>query len=293
VFAAAAVVIIAAAVAASLGYSVGPFGDPKITLDDRVYAAQVALLAVTLSALVLAALFAERRRNEAMLREALDSIKLLMREISHRAKNLLAVVQVMARHTAREVDPKVFAEQFGDRLAGLAASHDLLVKSEWRGVDTADLVRSQLAHFGRIVGTRVALDGPRLWLKPSAAQSIGMALHELGTNAAKYGALSGADGSVRVEWNIVGSGRDAHIRMKWSETGGPMPDPSQKRGFGHTVMVDMTKQALDAEVRLEYPSSGAVWELVAPLEWSLGQGTVVSHAKAGVESRGQGDARHS
>src|SRR5258705_6989666 len=86
-------------------------------------------------------------------KESEEHIQLLMREISHRAKNLLAVVQVMARHTAGEVDPKVFAERFGERLAGLAASHDLLVKSDWRGVDIARLQRSQLAHFGDFVGT--------------------------------------------------------------------------------------------------------------------------------------------
>jgi PAS domain S-box-containing protein len=224
-------------------------------------------------------------------KESEEHVKLLMREISHRAKNLLSVVQVMARHTAGKVDPQVFAERFGDRLAGLAASHDLLVKSDWRGVDTADLVRSQLAHFGDLVGTRVTWDGPLLWLRPAAAQTIGMALRELATNAAKYGALSSAEGSIRIEWDIVGSDRDACFRMRWSERGGPVPEPPTKRGFGHTVMVEMIKHALDAGVRLDFPSSGAVWELVAPLEWPLGRGMVVSqHANAGVESRGQWDA---
>jgi two-component sensor histidine kinase len=131
------------------------------------------------------------------------------------------------------------------------------------------------------------LDGPSLWLKPSAAQNIGMALHELGTNAAKYGALSGPEGSVRVEWSIVGIGREAYIRMKWSENGGPVPKPSQKRGFGHTVMVDMIKRALDAEVSLEYPASGTVWELVASVEWTLDMRAVAMLAMIPIERRAE------
>lgn len=200
-------------------------------------------------------------------KEREERIRLLMREISHRAKNLLSVVQVMARRTAGEVDAHVFAERFGDRLAGLAASQDLLVKSDWRGAEISDLVRSQLAHFGNLIGTRVTWDGPSLWLRPAAAQNIGMALHELATNAAKYGALSDDKGCVRIEWDIVDAGEQTCFEMRWSERGGPAPEPPKKRGFGHTVMVEMLMRALDAEVRLMYPSSGVVWELAAPLEW--------------------------
>src|SRR5258706_1501539 len=121
-------------------------------------------------------------------KQAEEHIQLLMREISHRAKNLLAVVQVMARQTAGEVDPQVFAERFGDRLAGLAASHDLLVKSDWKGVDTADLVRSQLSHFGNLIGTRFTFDGPLLTLRPAAAQKIGCALLDPSSHPANYAA---------------------------------------------------------------------------------------------------------
>src|SRR5262245_33644056 len=133
-------------------------------------------------------------------------VDVLMREASHRAKNLLAVVQVMAQHTADEIDPKVFAERLSQRLAGLAATHDLLVAADWRGVDIGDLARAQLAQFGDLVGTRITLDGPPLRLRPAAAQSIGMALHELTTNATQYGALSNAAGLLRVEWDVVGTG---------------------------------------------------------------------------------------
>jgi PAS domain S-box-containing protein len=204
----------------------------------------------------------ERKQSE-------EHVKLLMREISHRAKNLLSVVQVMARHTASEVEPREFAGRFAQRLAGLAASHDLLVKSDWHGVHIADLVSSQLAHFGDVIGVRVFLDGPLLKLRPSAAQTIGMALHELGTNAAKYGALSAPEGIIEISWGVLGSGANARFRIRWSERDGPEPQSPRKGGFGRTVVIDMVKHALDAEVRLEYPPSGAIWELVAPVEWTL------------------------
>jgi two-component sensor histidine kinase len=198
-----------------------------------------------------------------------EHVKLLMREISHRARNLLSVVQVMARRTAGEGDPQAFAERFGDRLAGLATSDDLLVKSDWKGVNIADLVRAQLAHFNDLIGTRISLAGPAVRLRPAAAQNIGMALRELATNAAKYGALSAAEGSVRIEWQVVEQGEHAGLTMRWSEQGGPAVVPPHSRGFGHTVMVDMVKHALNAEVRLDYPPSGVIWELVAPVDWTV------------------------
>ncbi len=96
-----------------------------------------------------------------------------------------------------------------------------------------------------------------------------MALHELGTNAAKHGALSNTDGTLSIEWSVVGRGKTGRFRIRWLERGGPPPELSQKRGFGRTVMVDIVQQALDAEVRLTYPPSGAVWELIAPVESTL------------------------
>jgi PAS domain S-box-containing protein len=199
-------------------------------------------------------------------KEAEEHVKLLMREIDHRAKNLLTVVQAVARQTAGEVTPKVFAEHFSQRLAGLAASHDLLARNRWKGVDAADLVRSQLAHFGALLGTRVRFEGPRLRLKASAAQALGMALHELATNTIKYGALSNPEGSVEIRWAMVANGAEPCFTMTWSEQGGPAPQPPEGRGFGHTVVVEMVEHALDASVHLAYPPSGFEWRFVAPTE---------------------------
>jgi len=198
-------------------------------------------------------------------------LHMLMREVDHRAKNLLAVVQAVARLTAGQKDPKLFEERLNERIAALAANHDLLVKNEWRGVDMRVLATAQLAHFRDLLGSQVILDGPKALLKPAASQALGMALHELATNAGKYGALSRADGSVRVEWEIAADSEGTFFKIRWSEHGGPPPEQPGHRGFGHKVLVQMAEDALDAQVSLAYPGSGLVWELTAPAERAIEQ----------------------
>ena len=112
-----------------------------------------------------------------------------MREVNHRAKNMLSLVQSIARQTAAR-EPEDFIERFTERIQALAANQDLLVRNEWRGVDLEDLVRAQLAHFADLVGVRITVRGESLRLRAAAAQAIGLALHELATNAGKYVALS-------------------------------------------------------------------------------------------------------
>lgn len=191
--------------------------------------------------------------------------QLLLREVSHRAKNLLAVVQAVARQTAGERDPKQFAQLFSARLSSLAASHDLLVQSDWRGVEIVRVVNSQLEPFVGLVGQRISVDGPPLILSPVAAQTIGMALHELATNASKYGALSNTAGTVQVSWTVLVRDGSSQFRMSWLESGGPPVTAPQRKGFGHKVMVDMVEQALDAEVALDHSSGGLVWQFDAPV----------------------------
>lgn len=198
--------------------------------------------------------------------DAEQHAKRLMYEVDHRAKNLLAVVQAVARQTAARSEAGEFVESFGERLAGLAASHDLLVGSEWRGVDTGDLARSQFAHFVDFIGTRVTFAGPPVQITAVAAQTIGMALHELATNAVKYGALSNATGSVHITWRVAADGGGARFRLSWSEHGGPPVAPPEKRGFGQTVIVDMVKHALGAEVSLAFAASGLIWQIDAPAD---------------------------
>jgi two-component sensor histidine kinase len=166
-----------------------------------------------------------------------EQVHLLMREINHRAKNLLSLVQAIARQTgARE--PEDFVGRFTERIQALSANQDLLVRHEWQGVDVEDLVRAQLAHFADLVGSRIDVDGPKQRLNAAAAQAIGLALHELATNAGKYGALSTDAGRVTVR--------------------------PERRGFGSTVVDSMAKLSVGGEVQLDYAPSGLMWRLKCP-----------------------------
>ncbi|MHB2169282.1 sensor histidine kinase [Alsobacter sp. R-9] len=185
----------------------------------------------------------------------------LMRELTHRTKNLLSVVQAMAQQIAR-TSPSLedFTSRFSSRLQSLAGSHDLLVQQNWAGADMADLVRSQLGHHADGIGGRIKVDGPRVRLSPDAAQNIGMALHELATNAVKHGALATEGGGVLVNWSLD----DGHFRLVWRETGVDGLKPPERLGFGHTVTTRVVARALDGTVTLDYPPGGVVWTLSCP-----------------------------
>jgi PAS domain S-box-containing protein len=188
-----------------------------------------------------------------------EQVRLLIREISHRAKNMLTLVQAIARQTAaRETED--FIERFTERIQALAANQDLLVRNEWQGVAVEDLVRAQLADFGDLLGSRIVVHGTPICLNAAAAQAIGLAIHELATNAGKYGALSVDVGRVEVCWHADG---DA-FAMTWSECNGPPVSPPERRGFGSTVIDTMVKQTLNGEVRLDYAPSGVVWNVTCP-----------------------------
>jgi PAS domain S-box-containing protein len=188
-----------------------------------------------------------------------EQVQLLMREVNHRAKNMLSVVQAIARQTAART-PEDFIDRFVERIQALAANQDLLVRNEWRGVDLEDLVRAQLAYFADLVGSRIMLHGPRLRLTAAAAQAIGLALHELATNAGKYGALSADAGRVDIEWRLDGG----TFAMSWSERGGPPVSPPQRPGFGTTVISLMAKMSVAGEAGLEFAPGGVEWHLSCP-----------------------------
>lgn len=188
--------------------------------------------------------------------------RLLMRELNHRSKNLLAVIQAVARQTVAHVSSiDDFLDRFGARLDALARSHDLLVEGSWRGVAFAELVRSQLGHYLQDQGRRFILEGEDITLSPEAAQTLGLALHELATNAAKYGALSSSDGRVTVRWGEDGE----RFHLAWSEEGGPPVTRPKRRGFGTVVIERNVARTLEADVALTFEPSGMVCRIDAPL----------------------------
>jgi two-component sensor histidine kinase len=196
-----------------------------------------------------------------------EQVHLLMREVNHRAKNMLSLVQAIARQTAAR-EPQDFIGRFTERIQALAANQDLLVRNQWWGVYVEDLVHAQLAHFADLVGSRIAVYGPKLRLNATAAQAIGLALHELATNAGKYGSLSGNDGNVDVRWRLDGDS----FTMSWIERDGPPVSRPERPGFGSTVVDAMVKRTVDGQVKLDYAPSGLMWRLSCPAANALDGG---------------------
>ena len=194
-------------------------------------------------------------------KRAQDHIQFLLRESTHRSKNLLAVIQAIAAQTARSAGTiDQFQARFSQRLHAIALCHDLLVDEEWQRANLADLVRLQLSPFVE-PGLRLKLEGPNVFLTSEAAQHIGLALHELATNAMKYGALSVPAGNVNVTWALENNGVDRRLHLRWREHNGPRVTPPSHSGFGSTVIDRLIAQALDGTVAIDFPVEGFRWSL--------------------------------
>lgn len=195
------------------------------------------------------------------MREAERRIELLLMEVNHRAKNLLAVVQSLAKRTA--LSGEDFVERLERRIAGLAANQDVLVQRNWSAVPLDELIEAQL---GCLVDLRqqVSLSGPALVIQPSAAEAVSMALHEMATNAEKYGALSTPAGRVEISWNVCGTGVSAEFVLHWRELGGPRVLVPSARGFGSRIIEDVPKGKLRATVITDYAADGFRFTLRCP-----------------------------
>jgi PAS domain S-box-containing protein len=196
-----------------------------------------------------------------------EHVRFLMRELTHRSKNLLAVIQAMARQTlSHQTSPEDFVARFSERLSGLAGSHDLLSSDDWAGASLVQLIRSQLQHYGDLFGERIFLEGPDLFLRPEAAQNIGIALHELSTNAAKFGSLSVPEGKVTISWSFVLNEQgERRLHLIWAERGGPSVIVPDHKGFGHMVMHRITGPALGGQSHMQFESGGVTWHLDVPV----------------------------
>jgi PAS domain S-box-containing protein len=198
-------------------------------------------------------------------KEREKQVALLMGEVNHRSKNMLALVQAIARQTAATGHAD-FIGRFTQRIQALAASQDILVESGWKGVPLRSLVCQQLACFDDRVGRRIHLIGESVNITAGAAQAIGMAIHELATNATKYGALSTENGRVEIAWSRKSTNSGPRFALSWKERGGPPVVAPVSRGFGSIVVDSLTSTSLKAEVELEYAASGLVWRLECSTE---------------------------
>jgi PAS domain S-box-containing protein len=195
-----------------------------------------------------------------------EHVRFLMRELTHRSKNLLAVIQAMARQTLSHLTtPENFVARFSERLRGLAGSHDLLSSDDWAGASLVQLIHSQLQHYNDLFGRRIFLDGQDVFLRPEAAQNIGIALHELSTNAAKFGALLVPEGTVTIKWAFVPDSLGGRrLNLSWEERGGPPVVAPDHKGFGHMVMDRITGAALGGKSKVQFAQDGVTWHLDVP-----------------------------
>jgi len=190
--------------------------------------------------------------------------RFLLQELSHRSKNLLSIVQAIADQTRRNCgDLNEFQDRFDGRLRGLAASNTLLARGDWRGSSLSALIELQLAPFIDLPSAQIEIEGQNADLTAEAAQAIGLALHELATNAVKHGALSTPHGRVSISWQ-VDQAQGAGLKLIWRERGGPSVAAPKRTGFGHVVIKRMIEQAVQGTVELNFDPEGLEWSLVAP-----------------------------
>lgn len=192
--------------------------------------------------------------------------EMLIGELNHRVKNVLATVQAIMNQTLRRSGSlEDFAGAFEGRLRALAQAHNLLVEKEWVGADIGQIVASVLAPYRLHDSSRITLDGAALAVRPRVGVALMMVLHELATNAVKYGALSVLAGKLSVSWNREGQGADERLTVRWSESGGPRVKPPARQGFGTKLIERSTAHELGGTAHLEYREEGVRCELIFPL----------------------------
>ena len=213
----------------------------------------------------------ERNRQE-------ERVQLLLHELNHRAKNMLQLVDIVARRTAA-TRPQDFVASFSRRIRSLAANQDLLVSSDWRPISLDALIRAQLAHFGGLLDTRIIIAGPSCKVTPVASQTLAMAVHELATNAAKYGSLSNEHGRVEIHWDLrPGVDGAPRFGLSWVETGGPPASPPENAGFGSTVIGEAVRRGFNGEVTSDFAPTGFSWRMNCPADAILDR-SASPHAK--------------
>jgi two-component sensor histidine kinase/integral membrane sensor domain MASE1 len=256
-FAAAAVFIVSLAIIWALTFGSSDFRIHAFPIGDRITGAQAAILIVALCEYLLAALLAERRQAEAR-------HNLLIAELDHRVKNVLARVAAVVRQTRRRggtIDE--FVNALDGRIQSIAAAHVLLSQSRWSGVSLTDLIRRQLAPY--TTDANITITGPDYTLTSAQTQAVAMVIHELMTNAAKHGALSTPNGRLSVSWERTGADATAILTITWRERGGPPVAVPVQSGYGLGIIHDLIPHELNGTVDLVFASDGLSCKIEIPL----------------------------
>jgi PAS domain S-box-containing protein len=201
-----------------------------------------------------------QRREEEKLRG------LLLLELNHRVKNNIATVQALARQTQLATNsPAEFQQAFDARLMALSRAHDLLMRETWTTAPLGDIVAGTLAPYAAGSGTRIAVEGPDVQLSPTAAVTLSIAVHELASNAAKFGSLSDPDGRVSVRWSVERTEQGGTVTLEWRESGGPAVTPPKRRGFGARLIERGAMREFGGEAQLSFQPEGVVCIFHLPL----------------------------
>jgi two-component sensor histidine kinase len=192
-----------------------------------------------------------------------EHLQVITRELAHRSRNLLSMVDGIARQTGKaEAIPPAFIEHFSERLSALGKAHDLLIGHDWRGISLASLVEGQLAPLAPV--DRLRAEGPAIEVRPDVGQYLALALHELATNATKYGALSDRGGGITLTWREID---DGHIEVIWDEVATqslPESETPRRRGFGRLLLEVLTPRAVKGRSNLEFRTQGPLWRIEFP-----------------------------
>jgi two-component system, chemotaxis family, CheB/CheR fusion protein len=241
------------------GEPIDHFETQRIRKDGRLVDVSLSISPVTdetgsiIGASKIARDITEQKRRE-------QQITLLAREADHRTNNLLAVAQATVHLTHAETAQDL-KKAIEGRLRALANAHGMMAQSRWAGADLRQLVSMELSPYFRDGDPRAQIDGPQVLLKPDGAQAVAMAVHELATNAVKYGALSTSNGRVRVQWTLQDGNK---LRLTWRETGGPPVTAPRKEGFGTRAITRMLGQ-LDGEVQFDWREEGLTCDVVVTI----------------------------
>jgi two-component sensor histidine kinase len=193
-----------------------------------------------------------------------EHLRIVLRELAHRSKNLLSVIQGIARQTAESAESlSQFLSRFNGRIFSLSRAHDVLTDADWRGARIFDLVRSQIALYAENRLGAVTMEGENGFLRPNAAQYMGLALHELITNALKYGALSRDDGTIAVRFERSETTPD-HFSFSWRETSSVEPRELRPRSFGMIMLTEVVPTSVSGEAELSFEPDGVHYRLEVP-----------------------------